>query len=290
MSKTNAKTAPPAVEQPAPASAVTPFQETRLPTVYEGFEADANMGFENADADSYAIPFLIVLQSGSPQCKRSDGAYVEGAQEGMLYNTVTGKIIDPKDGVQIIPCTYNHSFVEWQLRENGGGFRGEHPAETPLRHQTTKDEKARDILPNGNQLNDTRTHYILVVGEDGIPAPAVISMSSTQIKKSKSWMAAMNGIKLVGKNGLYTPPMCSQVWEIKTKAESNDKGSWFGWHFSHLGQLEGPEDGRYKMAKEFAQLVASGGAKADLSKTGETASPAEPGSYDGDLGDEDAAF
>ena len=50
---------------------------------------EAGSGFEEATSDSYAVPFLQVLQSGSPQCKKSDGKYIKGAEEGMIFNTVT---------------------------------------------------------------------------------------------------------------------------------------------------------------------------------------------------------
>jgi hypothetical protein len=247
--------------------------ESNLPISASDFSADASAGFENADSESFAIPFLSILQSGSPQCKKSDGAYIPGAEEGFLYNSVTQEVLDPAEGIRVIPCSYTHSFVEWALREAGGGYRGEHPVNTPLRAQTRTDEKGRDILPNGNQLNDTRTHYVLVLNPEGIPSPAVITMTSTQIKKSKGWMTALQNRKLQGPNGLYTPPMMSQVWRVSTKAESNDKGSWYGWHFEPAGMLSGPDDPLYIMAREFSRSVAAGSVKADQSKTTETGSP-----------------
>ena len=65
-------------------------EEAALPAMMaESFAADAGSGFENADKDSYAIPFIKLLQSMSPQCKKSNGAYIQGAEEGMLFNTVT---------------------------------------------------------------------------------------------------------------------------------------------------------------------------------------------------------
>jgi hypothetical protein len=74
---------------------------------------DAGAGFEDADANAYAIPFLQILQSGSPQCKKSDGAYIKGAEEGMFYNTVTQELYDGDEGVVVIPCHYMQRFVEW---------------------------------------------------------------------------------------------------------------------------------------------------------------------------------
>ena len=42
-------------------------------------------GLEEATADDYAIPFLRILQSMSPQLKKSDGKFIAGAEEGSFF-------------------------------------------------------------------------------------------------------------------------------------------------------------------------------------------------------------
>ncbi len=133
---------------------------------------DAGAGFEEATSTSFAIPFLQILQSGSPQCKKSDGAYIKGAEEGMFFNTVTQELYDGEEGIVVVPCHFTNRLVEWKPRESGGGFVAEHQiGETPA---TTKDDKGRDLLPNGNTLVDTRNHYVLIETKDGSLTPAII--------------------------------------------------------------------------------------------------------------------
>jgi len=232
------------------------------------FETDAGVGFEGTGRDDMAIPFLAILQSGSPQCKRSEGAYIEGAAEGMILNTVTNKVIDvARNPLVVIPCAYSRAFIEWRLRENGGGFVREHKPDPALLTDTMRDEKNRDILPNGNQINDTRTFYVLVLDDDGLPSPAVLTMTSTQIKKAKQWMMQQNLLKLRSANGAaYTPPMFASKWSVTTVPESNDKGSWMGWKFEHAGYLDGPTDPAYVAARDFHKSVASGETRVDLAK------------------------
>ncbi len=126
----------------------------------------------------------------------------------------------------------------------------------PIVATTTRGEKG-DYLPNGNLLVDTRVHYVLIIKEDGSFEPAVISMSSTQVKKSRQWMSKMEGIKF--KNGagqLYTPPMFSHVYNLTTVPEKNDQGSWFGWKIE-TGQLL--EDAQlFAAAKEFKRQISAG--------------------------------
>lgn len=76
------------------------------------FEEFAGAGLGGLGKDDLAIPFLTILQSNSPQVKRSDGEYVEGAQEGMLFNTVTKQLIDTAtQDVYVVACAYELSLI-----------------------------------------------------------------------------------------------------------------------------------------------------------------------------------
>ena len=51
--------------------------------------ADAKTSFSNVTPEDYAIPFLNILQQMSPQVNKTEGAYVKGAESGMIYNSVS---------------------------------------------------------------------------------------------------------------------------------------------------------------------------------------------------------
>ena len=70
------------------------------------FEADAKLGFENVDQESLALPILKLLQNGSGEAQKRNPNYVEGAEPGMFFNTVTRKLYDGEKGIQVIPCHY----------------------------------------------------------------------------------------------------------------------------------------------------------------------------------------
>ena len=61
----------------------------------------------------------------------------------------------------------------------------------------------------------------------------------------------MMGLKLQGKNGLFTPPTYSHIYNLKTVQMSNDKGTWFGWDVSKVGPVT--EKGVYSIAKNFSE-------------------------------------
>ena len=66
----------------------------------------------------------------------------------------------------------------------------------------------------------------------------------------------MNSIKLKGDNGHYTPPSYSHIYSLKTVAQSNDKGTWFGWNISKVGPVQDKE--LYRQAKAFAESISKG--------------------------------
>jgi len=64
------------------------------------------------------------------------------------------------------------------------------------------------------------------------------------------------GLKLQGKNGLFTPPTYSHIYNLKTVQMSNDKGTWFGWDVSKVGPVT--DKGVYAIAKTFAEKNSKG--------------------------------
>ncbi len=239
--------------KPKPSSTAVASRPSTAVASAIDFSADAGAGFESAGREAFAIPFLTILQSGSPQCKRSDGAYIKGAEEGMLYNTVTNELFASDTGVEIIPCAYTQTFVEWGLREAGGGLIAEYDAVAgaALRQQARRDDKNREILPNGHQLNDTRNHYVLFKDGDGFWQPALMSMTSTQLKASRNWMSTMQRLCTTHK-----VPMFALRFLVTTAAQQNEKGTWYGYAFEYLGLVEDEE--AYALARGFYQQAKAG--------------------------------
>jgi len=225
------------------------------------FEQDANAGLGNLGMEDLAIPFLRILSDTSPQIKKRDPQYIEGAESGMIYNTLTKEIYDGVKGVKVIPCSYQRQLIEWMDRGKGTGAPVNiHPAESAILTQTTRDDQRKDRLANGNYIEDTANHFCLIVNDEGTSSQVLVAMKSTQRKKSKRWNSLMLGLKLKGAKGnLFTPPSYSHIYILKTIAESNDLGEWYGWDITRLGPVEDGEI--YTQAKTFAESVAAGEVK-----------------------------
>jgi hypothetical protein len=159
------------------------------------------------------------------------------------------------DDIDVIPCHYKRQYVEWQDRGTSTGAPvAIHDADSDIVSQTTRDKTYKDRLPNGNYLENTANHFVLLCGKN--PGTALISMKSTQLKVSRKWNSMMMGIKMQGKNGLFTPPTYSHIYNLKTVQMSNDKGTWFGWDVSKKGPVT--QKDLYDMAKNFAISVGKG--------------------------------
>ena len=218
------------------------------------FEADAGAGISNIKQDDLALPFLKVLGQLSPECNKRDAKHVEGAEPGMIINTVTNELFDGVKGIDVLPVYYKRQYIEWQDRgESQGAPVHIYEAGDDI-PQTTRDKGNKDRLANGNYLENTASHFVVVLGKN--PSSALISMKATQLKISRKWNSMMMGIKMQGKNGLFTPPTYSHIYKLKTVQMSNDKGTWFGWDVSKVGPIT--NKAVYDIAKKFAERVGSG--------------------------------
>ena len=216
------------------------------------FEADAAQGAQNISQEDLELPFLKILGHLSPEVNNRDGKYVEGAEPGKIINTVTTALYDE---VNVVPCHYKRQYIEWADRGTSTGAPlAIHEADSDIVSQTTRGKDYKDRLPNGNYLDNTANHFVLVLGDN--PQTALISMKSTQLKVSRKWNSMMMGIKMQGKNGLFTPPTYSHIYKLSTVQMSNDKGTWFGWDVSKSGPVE--DKNIYDMAKSFAVSVGKG--------------------------------
>ena len=216
------------------------------------FEADANQGAQNISQEDLALPFLKILGQLSPEVNKRDGKYVEGAEPGKIINTVTNALYD---SIEVVPCHYKRQYIEWADRGTSTGAPvAIHEADSDIVSQTTRGKDYKDRLPNGNYLENTANHFVILMGSS--PTTALISMKATQLKVSRKWNSMMMGIKLQGKNGLFTPPTYSHIYSLKTVQMSNDKGTWFGWDVSKVGPVE--DRATYDIAKNFAETVGKG--------------------------------
>jgi len=223
------------------------------------FEDDAAKGLGSIGQEDLALPFLKILGQLSPEVNKRDGKYVEGAEPGMIFNSVSGELYDGVKGIDVIPCFYKLEYIEWKDRGEGlGAPIAIYDSSSDIMSKTKPDANYKDRLPNGNYIEKTASHFVIVSGDS--PSTALISMKSTQLKISRKWNSMMSGIKMKGANGMFTPASFSHIYKLKTTQMSNDKGTWFGWEVSKVGPVT--DKGLYDQAKAFSENISKGSVKA----------------------------
>ena len=213
------------------------------------------------DSSEMQIPFIRIIQALSPQVNKKDPAFIDGADQGDAFNTVTSEFWTGEEGLLVIPCYQETKFIEFVPRESGGGFMGELEPNNPD-IQNTERKGAKEILPNGNELVKSDQHYCLVVGDGGMVQPAIVDMKSSQLKVSRRWKTqiAMQKIRHPKTDALLTPAVYATMWRLNTLQESNDQGTWYNWSVTKHGLVQTKEI--LSEAKLFREQVMKGAVKA----------------------------
>lgn len=243
------------------ATAVAKREEAGLPSadVLDIFAGHEGEGLDY-DSSELQIPFVRLIQALSPQVKKSDPAFIPGAAQGDIFNTVTGQSWSGEEGIIVIPCYQETKYLKFKPRTQGGGFLGEMSKSDPDVNRTTRNG-ATEVLPDGNELVKSDQHYCIIV-EDGIPSFGIIDMKSSALKVSRRWKTQikMLTVKHPKTGALVSPPLFGTMWHLKSVEESNDMGTWYNWTVTNSGFVQDRE--LLDAAMNFRKSITSGEAKA----------------------------
>ncbi len=219
------------------------------------FEADAGAGMQMTE-DDLALPFLKIVSS---ELLNQDEAIADKAKLGDMINSVTKQVYSGKTPIKVIPCHYKREFLMWAPRGSGNGAPLKIFGPEDQRPSTTRsadDNKEYVDGMQGEYIDETHQHYVLILEDNGTWSNALISMKSTQLKKSRQWNSMIATRSMVGANGPFTPPRFSHIYNLSTNKEENSKGVWHGWKIELEGAIE--DAGQYQAAKSFHQAISAG--------------------------------
>jgi len=226
--------------------------------------ADAGLGLENITKDDIMIPRLSILQALSPQVNKRDGAYIEGAEQGLIFNNVTDKLYDGDKGITVVPISFRKAHLEWKA--NRGGFVADHGASSECLVACERGPRGEHITTEGNEIVPTSEFFVYVLGEDDSYAPASISMSKSQNKKARQWNSMMQSLVIQVQDKRVPAAAFWNAYQLSTVPQENDQGTWFGWSVKMLydansgGIIQQLPNGKdiYLSAREFQQQVKAG--------------------------------
>ena len=212
------------------------------------FVSDSGMGLETIEKTDLALPFLKLLQSGSDETKKKHAKYVEGAEAGMFYNTVTKKLYNGEQGIEVIPVYYKMTYPEWAPFERREGRPVHNDRGPGIMSKVTQNQNNKDMLDNGNEIIKTANHFVIINGER--PEKALMTMKSTQLKVSRQWNSLMeNEVEVDPKSGKsLQAPTFSRIYKLNS-VENTGSFTWHGYNVSMIKKVD--DAGLYQMARDF---------------------------------------
>jgi hypothetical protein len=212
------------------------------------FREDAEKGFENVRQESLALPILKLLQNSSGEAQKRNQNYVEGAEPGMLLNTVTKRLYNGDTGINVITCYYKLEYQEWADFGTGSGRPEQiYADDSDIISKTTKDG-GKDRLSNGNYILTVHQNYVIIVGDDAVET-ALISMSSSQGKISRKWQSLQMSQTVTDATGTFTPASFSHIYNLSSVLNTGKGNQWYGYAVKTVGPVTDPS--LYQRAKDF---------------------------------------
>lgn len=241
---------------------------------------DSAEGFENQTADDLSIPFIQVLQDNSPPVKKKSDKYVEGAEAGMLYNTVTKEIFSGEEGLPFQVCHVDHCYLEWWPRdsEQGKGFVARHEVDSEVVREAIALNNGNKFgkLPTeaGTELQETYSCWGIIPDPDGgEPDFAIVSFASKKIRPYKDWNTIVSKFTVLNPRTKkkQRPDRFAHLVRIKTVYKTDGKNDTDYYNVEIVpangsvgASLQTPDTANYQAAKAFRDAILSGAAKANF--------------------------
>ncbi len=182
-----------------------------------GFLDDfAGEGTHNFSGDDFQIPFLKILQPQSAKLLKNSDEYIEGAEAGMFYNSISNKVYGNE--LNLIVMKYERKWLEFKPAR--GGFVASHEPDTIT---VDKSNYSNWTTPEGNTITETYNYFVSFADmpDEGV---LVFSLSGSSIRHAKNWNTLLAGSKLPSRK---QAPIFANVWNVKTIYNQNEKGQWY---------------------------------------------------------------
>lgn len=237
---------PPAVRKAAPVAQI-PNAENLPAHIRAAAEQGLARGSENVDMQDMVIPRIELVQALSPCIDPSKPEYIEGAQAGMFFNSVTRELFGAS--VIVCPVYFRKQWLVWKDRKSGGGFGGAYDSQ-----QEAVDRCAQEQDADLWEATETAQQIVLIVNQEtGETSEAVVSMARTKLKVSRQWNS------LIRINGF---DRFSRLYELFGVDETNSQNQGYknlGVRYIDFANVE-----VYKKAEELYNSIAEGSRKVVL--------------------------
>lgn len=215
---------------------------SELPSFLQTVESQR--GSEDVSMNDIILPRLDVLQALSPQIKKKDPKYIEGAEQGVIFNTVSGELYG--DSITFIPVKFQREFIVWKDRDSGGGYNGSFPTEEEALAEIRNLEN-----PDLYEAIETHVHFILLVREDGKTEEAVLSLSKSKRKVSRKLNTLVQMVPV---------DRFARMYKLSAVEATGPKGDYYSFDVSPIGYVN---EALYKKGEATYLAIQAGERKVD---------------------------
>lgn len=210
--------------------AVAPVNaDGQLPVGYDlqDIMSDAGVGSSDMGAGDLGIPYLSLLQPGSPQVKPGHAKYIEGARVGEWFNSATNEVFS--GAIDFIPCAYERKYVQWHDQDiSDGGYVRDHALDSDIMSRTVPNAKGQPSLKNegGDLIVETAYQYGMMFNPNSNRWDQVVMpLKSTALKVNRRLNNLIAGATIPGTQ--LQAPRWLYSYSLRSVLTSKGNNSWY---------------------------------------------------------------
>ena len=189
---------------------------------------NAGKGTENINQEDVRPPKMVLAQSTSSQRKRGSADYIDGLEEGFLFNDLTQEVYGEGPIRFSVVMNLGARGVQFKPMDEGGGVIDLNVPLTDPRMQFTDGANGERVKPIATKYID---FLILVtqIGDDRLEFPSLCawSLKSTGLKTAKELNSLMKAPLKIGQTVLTQPPAWAREYELSTAHVQKDTFSYY---------------------------------------------------------------
>jgi len=231
------------------------------------------LGTSTIDRSVMGMPFIGIIQKGSPEFDETHRKYSERKIDGCRPGNV---LFEPERAIlpqplEVIPLATTTLYTEW--KPNQGGFVGNRDL-TIVSHPDYRKGAPNTPTQYREYLGQNElvyTIYFFVLFKHGEKwKRGIIAFTSTQLKFGRAWTKMIIQTKIPGLEG--EAPIFACSYRLSTIADSNEKGGFYSWKIEKHKLLD-PAADQQLLENAFAETQK---AQAQLPKPADAPALPEP--------------
>lgn len=192
--------------------------ESNLPAT-----TDAPLGFEDMDQEDFSLPYIKIMQPGSPEVDNDDIK----ADKGDLLNSLSN--YNYGTGLIFIPILFSRRRIKWLPREDGGGIEcGSIDGKAPDTGAKFSAECSSCVHSQWDNKTSTppacdmfRVFPSIILGlKEEFDGSKLVAISFARTN-------AVQGKKLLNTARMSGGAIFSHAYKLKTTKQKNDKGTYW---------------------------------------------------------------